>query len=600
MSATDPFDTGKRPTGPRAKTFQTLAKLLPFVRPYWFAVTAALFFLAVAAAASLAMPVAVKDMIDHGFTKDNAARIDQVFLALLAVAAILGLATAMRFYFVTWLGERVVADIRKAVFGHVLSLSPAFFEVTRTGEVLSRMTADTTLIQTAVGSSFSIALRNIVMLLGGFVMLAITSPGLTGLVVLAIPLVVLPLLLMGRSVRDLSRKSQDRVADTAAYASEALNSIQTVQAFTHEMVDRSRFDCVVEGSFKTALRRIRVRAILTGLAIGLVFAAIVGVLWSGAQSVLDGTMTAGQLGQFVLYAVLVAGSFGALSEVWAEINQAAGAAERLTELLAIDPQIKAPAKPRALPSPAVGSIEIDQVRFEYPTRPGVSALRNVSLVIKPGETVALVGPSGAGKTTVLQLLMRFFDPQDGRIFLDGVDLREADPQDVRRRISLVAQDPAIFGASAAENIRYGRPDATMDEVAAAAKAAQAYEFISALPNGFDTQLGERGVTLSGGQRQRIAIARALLRDAPILLLDEATSALDSESERAVQLALDRLMENRTTIVIAHRLATVQRADRIVVIDQGRVAAIGTHGELVKAGGLYARLASLQFSGLAAE
>lgn len=600
MSSTDPFDTQHRPPGPRNKTFQTLAKLLPFVRPYWFAVAAALIFLAVAAAASLAMPVAVKDMIDHGFTKDNAARIDQVFLALLAVAAILGLATAMRFYFVTWLGERVVADIRKAVFGHVLSLSPAFFEVTRTGEVLSRMTADTTLIQTAVGSSFSIALRNIVMLLGGFVMLAITSPGLTGLVVLAIPLVVLPLLLMGRSVRDLSRKSQDRVADTAAYASEALNSIQTVQAFTHETVDRSRFEGVVEGSFKTALRRIRVRAILTGLAIGLVFAAIVGVLWSGAQSVLDGTMTAGQLGQFVLYAVLVAGSFGALSEVWAEINQAAGAAERLTELLAIEPQIKSPAKPRALPSPAVGSIEIDQVRFEYPTRPGVSALRNVSLVIKPGETVALVGPSGAGKTTVLQLLMRFFDPQDGRILLDGVDLREADPQDVRRRISLVAQDPAIFGASAAENIRYGRPNATMDEVVAAAKAAQAHDFISALPKGFDTQLGERGVTLSGGQRQRIAIARALLRDAPILLLDEATSALDAESERAVQLALDRLMENRTTIVIAHRLATVQRADRIVVIDQGRVAAIGTHGELVKAGGLYARLASLQFSGLAAE
>ena len=600
MSATDLFDTGKRPPGPRAKTFQTLAKLLPFVRPYWYAIAAALFFLGVAAAASLAMPAAVKDMIDHGFSKDNASRIDAVFLALLAVAAVLGLATALRFYFVTWLGERVVADIRKAVFGHVLSLSPAFFEVTRTGEVLSRMTADTTLIQTAVGSSFSIALRNIVMLLGGFVMLAVTAPGLTGLVVVAIALVVLPLLLMGRAVRDLSRKSQDRVADTAAYASEALNSIQTVQAFTHETVDRSRFDGVVEGSFKTALKRIRVRASLTGLAIGLVFAAIVGVLWSGAQSVLAGTMTAGELGQFVLYAVLVAGSFGALSEVWTEINQAAGAAERLTELLAIDPQIKAPPTPKRLPSPALGSIEIDQVRFEYPTRPGVSALRNFSLTMRPGETVALVGPSGAGKTTVLQLLMRFFDPQDGRILLDGVDLRDADPQDVRRRISLVAQDPAIFGASAAENIRYGRPDASMDDVIAAAKAAQAHDFITALPDGYSTQLGERGVTLSGGQRQRIAIARALLRDAPILLLDEATSALDAESERAVQIALDKLMENRTTIVIAHRLATVQRADRIVVIDQGRVVATGTHQELVKAGGLYARLASLQFAGLAAE
>jgi ATP-binding cassette, subfamily B, bacterial len=600
MSASEPFDTANRPPGPRNKTFETLAKLAPFVRPYWFAVAAALFFLAVAAAASLAMPVAVKDMIDHGFSKDNAARIDQVFLALLLVAAVLGLATAMRFYFVTWLGERVVADLRKAVFGHVLALSPAFFEVTRTGEVLSRMTADTTLIQTAVGSSISIALRNIVMLVGGFVMLGVTSPGLTGLVVLAIPLVVLPLLLMGRSVRDLSRQSQDRVADTAAYASEALNSIQTVQAFTHETVDRSRFNGVVEGSFNTALRRIRVRAILTGLAIGLVFAAIVGVLWSGAQSVLAGTMSAGELGQFVLYAVLVAGSFGALSEVWAEINQAAGAAERLTELLAIDPQIKAPERPRELPAPPIGSIKVDQVRFEYPTKPGVSALRNIYLEIQPGQTVALVGPSGAGKTTVLQLLMRFFDPQDGKIFLDGVDIRDADPQDVRRRISMVAQDPAIFGASAAENIRYGRPDASMEDVVSAAKAAQAHEFISALPKGYETQLGERGVTLSGGQRQRIAIARALLRDAPILLLDEATSALDAESERAVQIALDTLMQNRTTIVIAHRLATVQRADRIVVIDQGRIVASGTHAELVKAGGLYARLASLQFTGLAAE
>jgi ATP-binding cassette subfamily B protein len=600
MSSTDPFDASKRPAGPQANTFRTLSKILPFVRPYWMAVVAALFFLAIAAGASLVMPVAVKDMIDHGFTKENAARIDQVFLALFAIALVLGAATAMRFYFVTWLGERVVADIRKAVFGHVLSLSPAFFEITRTGEVLSRMTADTTLIQTAVGSSFSIALRNIVMLLGGFVMLAVTAPGLTGLVVLAILLVVLPLLLMGRSVRTLSRKSQDRVADTAAYASEALNAIQTVQAFTHEPADRARFDTVVEKSFATALRRIRVRAGLTGLAIALAFAAIVGVLWAGAQSVLAGTMSAGQLGQFVLYAVLVAGSVGALSEVWAEINQAAGAAERLTEILAIDPEIKAPAQPRALPSPAQGAIEIDRVRFEYPTRPGVSALRNFSLSIRPGETVALVGPSGAGKTTVLQLLMRFFDPQEGRISLDGVDVRDADPQAVRQRISLVAQDPAIFGASALDNIRYGRLDATLDEVIAAAKAAQAHDFIAALPQGYDTQLGERGVTLSGGQRQRIAIARALLRDAPVLLLDEATSALDAESERAVQIALDKLMENRTTIVIAHRLATVQRADRIVVIDQGRVAATGTHADLVKAGGLYARLASLQFAGLAAE
>jgi ATP-binding cassette subfamily B protein len=600
MTALDPQDAQPTPPRPSRKTFATLAKLVPFVRPYWHIVALSLVFLIVAAAASLVMPVAFKDMIDHGFTKDNAARIDQVFLALLAVTAVLGVATALRFYFVTWLGERVVADIRKAVFSHILSLSPAFFEVTRTGEVLSRMTSDTGLIQTAVGSSLSIALRNIVMLLGGFVMLAVTSPGLTGLVVLSIPLIVLPLLLMGRSVKEWTRKSQDRVADTAAYASEALNSIQTVQAFTHEREDRKRFDAVVEASFATALKRIAIRATLTGLAITLVFSAIVFVLWTGAQSVLNGTMTPGELGQFVLYAVLVAGSFGTLSEVWSEINQAAGAAERLTELLAITPQIKAPASPAALPSPAIGSVALEGVNFEYPTRPGISALRAITLRIKPGETVALVGPSGAGKTTILQLLLRFFDPQVGRVLLDGADVTTLDPRAVRERISLVAQDPAIFGASAAVNIAYGRPYALQDEIVAAAKAAQAHDFIMALPKGYDTQLGERGVTLSGGQRQRIAIARALLRNAPILLLDEATSALDAESERAVQVALDRLMQDRTTIVIAHRLATVQRADRIVVLDQGRIVAEGTHADLVKSGGLYARLAALQFPGLAAE
>lgn len=600
MANDDPFDTRSRPPAPRARTLQTLAKLIPFVWPYWRVAAAALAFLAIAAGASLLMPVAVKDMIDHGFSKDDAARVDQVFLALMAVAAILGLATALRFYCVSWLGERVVADIRMAVFGHVLSLSPAFFETTRTGEVLSRLTADTTLIQTAVGSSISIALRNIVMLFGGFVMLAITSPGLTGLVVLAIPLIVAPLLFMGRSVRDWSRKSQDRVADTAAFASEALNSIQTVQAFTHEAQDRTRFNGVVEASFLTARRRVLVRAILTGLAITLVFAAVTAVLWTGAKSVLSGEMSAGELGQFVLYAVLVAGSFGALSEVWAEISQAAGAAERLTELLAIQPQIKAPATPTGFPGIAQGAIAFEAVTFAYPTRPGQSALRGFSLTISPGETVALAGPSGAGKSTVLQLLLRFFDPQAGRILVDGVDIAAADPLALRARIAVVSQDPAIFAATVAENIRYGRPGATDAEVTAAAEAAQAHEFISALPNGFETLVGERGVTLSGGQRQRIAIARAILRNAPILLLDEATSALDAENERAVQMALERLMQGRTTIVIAHRLATVQRADRIVVIDNGHIAAQGTHAELVKMGGLYARLAALQFPSLAAE
>ena len=583
----------------RGRDIRVLRRLLPFMAPYKGYIAAALGFLLLSTAATLTIPRAVQQMIDHGFSKENAGLIDQYFLFVLAVAVVLGLATAIRFYFVTWIGERVIADIRKAVYNHILSLSPAFFEVTRTGEVLSRLTTDTTLIQTAVGSSVSIALRNLLMMVGGLTMLFVTSAKLTGLVLVTVPLVIVPLILMGRVVRNLSRKSQDRVADTSAYAAETINAVQTVQSFTHEQIDRERFGATVEGSFATAIKRVRARAAMTALVIVLIFASIVGVLWIGAQSVLTGTMTAGVLVQFIFYAIMVASSAGALSEVWTEVLQASGAAERLMELLSTKPQVEVPTAPVAMPAPQ-GRVRFERVTFEYPMRPGISALKDFSLEINPGETIALVGPSGAGKTTVFQLLQRFFDPQAGRILIDGVDIRQAAPTDVRTRLALVPQETVIFGDTAFENVRYGRPDATEAEIRAAAEAAQASEFIEKLPKGYHTYLGERGVTLSGGQRQRVAIARAILRDAPILLLDEATSALDAESERLVQIALENLMQKKTTIVIAHRLATVQRADRIVVLDEGRIVAQGTHKDLVAGGGLYARLARLQFAGIAAE
>lgn len=579
----------------KSRSLGPLARLLPFLRPYRGRIVLAGIALIASSTASLVIPVAVRRVIDHGFDAEYAAQIGQYFLALIAVAAILGLATAVRFYFVTWLGERVIADIRKAVFNHVLSLTPAFYEVTRTGEVLSRLTADTTLIQTVIGSSASVAMRNLVMLSGGLVLLFFTSLKLSILVLAAVVLVMVPLILFGRWVRTLSRKSQDSVADTSARASETLNAVQTVQAFTHENEDRKLFGENVETSFAVAVTRTRARAVMTAVTIFAMAACVVGVLWVGARDVMDHSMTGGELMQFILYAVLVATGFGALSETWGDLQRAAGASERLMELLHVEPAVQAPAHPLALPTLAQGAVRFENVTFHYPSRPDTAALQDFSLNIVPGEAIALVGPSGAGKSTVFQLLLRYFAAEHGTIRFDDADVADLDPTDLRKHIALVAQDPAIFSGTIADNIRYGRLDASDADVRAAAEAAAAAEFIIALPQGYDTLVGERGVTLSGGQRQRLAIARAILRDAPLLLLDEATSALDSENERLVQQGLANLMAGRTTIVIAHRLATIQKLKRIVVMDKGRIVGEGSHAELVAHGGLYARLADLQFS-----
>jgi ATP-binding cassette, subfamily B, bacterial len=577
-----------------SKRLTPLKALQPFLTPYRGMIVAAGLALIVAAAATLVMPAAVRGVIDHGFSNEDAENIGRYFLALIAVAGVMGVASATRFYFVTWIGERVTADVRARVFSHVLSLSPSFFESTRTGEVLSRLTADTTLVQTVVGSSASFALRNLVLAIGSLAMMAVTSPKLTALSLIGVPLVVAPIILFGRRVRKLSRESQDRIADTSAYAGEALNAIQTVQAFTHEDSDRAGFGRAVEDSFTAAILRARMRAVMTALVIFLVGAGIVGVLWIGATDMLAGRITGGALSQFILYAVFLATGMGAVSETWGDVQRAAGATERLMEILSTEPEVKPIAAPIPLPSPARGAVRFENVVFRYPSRPGHRALDEVSFALLPGEAVALVGPSGAGKSTVFQLLLRFFDPQEGRILFDGVNIAEADPRALRRNIALVAQDPAIFSGSIFENIRYGRPEASEAEVKHAAAAAAADEFILNLPDGYNARLGERGVTLSGGQRQRLAIARAILRNAPLLLLDEATSALDAENERLVQQGLANLMSGRTTIVIAHRLATIQRLKRIVVMDRGRVIAEGSHAELVARGGLYARLASLQF------
>ena len=591
-------ETAKR--RPSAKTVRPLRALLPFIMRYPGRVLAAFLALLTATAATLAMPVAVRFMIDNGFSTEDAASIDRYFIAMLVVAIVLGLASATRFYFVTWIGERVTADLRNAVYAHITKLSPAFFEVTRTGEVLSRLTADTTLIKTVVGSSASIALRNAFMFVGSAIMLVYTSAALAGLAALTLPLVVVPMIVVGRLVRRLARASQDRIADTASHAAETVSAMQTVQSFTHEVEDRAVFARAVEASFTTAKLRILARAAMTAIAIVLVFAGVTGILWLGAQYVLEGSMSGGTLGQFILYAVLCATSIGALSEVWGEVQLAAGATERLVEILQVEPEIKAPANPQALPSPTGGHIHFDQVTFQYPTRPEISALDGFSLQVAPGETIALVGASGAGKSTVFQLLSRFYDPQAGAISIDGVALPDMAPETVRGALSVVPQETVVFAKTVMDNIRFGRPDASAEEVMAAAKAAQADEFITRLPEGYETELGERGVTLSGGQRQRIAIARAILRDAPILLLDEATSALDAESETLVQTALTHLMQGRTTLVIAHRLATVLKADRIIVMEDGRATAQGKHHDLLRDGGLYARLADLQFGREAAE
>ncbi|WP_200833895.1 ABC transporter transmembrane domain-containing protein [Tabrizicola flagellatus] len=579
---------------PKSKRVGALRGLVPFLWPYRGLAALALLALVLTASVSLVLPLAVRRVID-GFNDANAALLDQYFAAALGIAALLAVGTGFRYYLVTRLGERVVADIRRALFDRVLGMSPAFFERILTGEILSRITTDTTLILSVIGSSVSVALRNVLILLGGLVLMFLTSAKLTGLVLLIVPAIIVPIVGLGRRLRALSRENQDWIASSSGAASEALLSVQTVQAFTHEGATRSQFADVTEKSFAAAKARIRTRAVMTVIVIFLTFAGIVGVLWVGARDVRADAMSVGALIQFVIYAVMVAGAVGALSEIWGELQRAAGATERLVELLGAEDTVQDPVRPIALPRPVRGEISFQDVTFRYPARPEASALNGVSLHVKPGETVALVGPSGAGKTTILQLLMRFYDPQSGRITLDGVALPDMARGDFRQAIALVPQDPVIFAASARENIRFGRLDASDAEVEAAAKAAAAHDFLTALPQGYDSYLGERGVMLSGGQKQRVAIARAILRDAPILLLDEATSALDAESERLVQAAVEKLSEGRTTLVVAHRLATVKRADRIVVFDQGRIVAQGTHDQLVAEDGLYARLARLQFT-----
>jgi ATP-binding cassette subfamily B protein len=584
------------PSKGRARLRPLLA-LAPYVARYRGRVVLALISLTVAALTTLLVPVAVRRMIDFGFSPKGIALINNYFSVMIAVVAVLALASASRYYLVMTIGERIVADLRRDVFAHLMSLSPAFFDTARSGELISRLTADTTQIKSAVGASVSIALRNLLLFFGAVIMMVITSPRLSGLVLLAIPLIVLPLVAFGRWVRRLSRNAQDTLADATAYASELVGAIRTVQAYTGERLADRRFGGEVEQAYEAARTSTKARAVLTLIIIFIVFTSVIVILWIGSHDVLTGAITPGRLGQFVLYAAFAASGLGQLSEVWGEVSAASGAAERLFEILRVEPEIAAPAVPRALPKPSRGDLSFDNVSFAYPMRLEVPAVDRVSFAVRPGEKVAIVGPSGAGKSTLFHLLLRFYDPLSGTISFDGVPVRQADPREVRKQIALVPQDSVVFATSARENIRFGRPEASDAEVERAADLAHATEFIRRLPDGFEAQLGERGVTLSGGQRQRIAIARAILRDAPLLLLDEATSSLDAESETLVQTALEELMRHRTTLVIAHRLATVLSCDRILVMEQGRIVEQGTHASLVAANGLYARLARLQFEGV---
>lgn len=592
MSVTEP--NGTRPRLNR-RNLRPLLSLWPYIARHPGMVAVALVALVASAAVMLTVPVALRRMIDHGFSGTDGVFIDQYFAMLIAIGLVLALASAGRMYAVNWLGERVVADLRAEVFRRLATLGPAFYETTHSGEVMSRLTADTTQIKSAAGSALSQALRNTIMLFGALILMFITSPLLSALALAAIPAIVFPLLAYGRAVQRLSRTAQDRLADASAYAADHLSAVRAMVAFGQEATVSSRFAIAVERAFVAARARLVARGGLTAIAIFLVIASIVGVLWFGSRLVIAGDMTGGRLAQFILYAVFAAGAIAELAEVWGELAQAAGAAERLMELRAATPLVVPPANPKPLPKPPLGTVAFRNVNFAYPTRPDVSALNGVSFSVAAGETVALVGPSGSGKSTIFNLLLRFYDPQAGSVQVDGVSVADADPAELRARIALVPQETALFDDTVLENIRYGRPDAGNDAVERAAAAAHAHAFISALPEGYATRVGERGVTLSGGQRQRIALARAVLRDAPILLLDEATSALDAESEAAVQQALARVMEGRTTLVIAHRLATVQGASRILVLDKGQIVEEGRHADLLRRGGLYARLAELQFA-----
>ncbi|MGB8599475.1 MAG: ABC transporter transmembrane domain-containing protein [Burkholderiales bacterium] len=572
-----------------------LRALWRFVLPYRQRLALAMVALALAAGAMLSIGQGLKQVIDQGFTASNAAQLDTALLSLLVLISVLGLATFTRYYFISWVSERFIADLRQAVYAHIMKLSPGFFEITRTGEVISRLTNDTTLMDSVIGGAFSYALRNLVLFGGGITMMLITSPKLTLLVLAGVPIVLLPIMLYGSRVRKISRAIQDRVADVSSYIDETLHEIRTVQAYTHETLANEKFSGYVDAVFATAVRRARSQAALIALVIVLVFGAVGVILWIGGHDMLAGRISAGELSAFIFYAVLVANAVNAVTEVYGDLQRAAGASERLMEILRTEPLIRVPAQPVALLVPPDGEVQFDNVVFHYPSRPDAAALDHFSLHVLPGEKLALVGPSGAGKTTVFQLLLRFYDADSGGILIDGVEVKRADPQQVRSRIALVAQDAVIFAASVSDNVRYGRPEASDAEVLAACEAAYASEFIQRMPQGMDTYLGERGVRLSGGQRQRLSIARALLSQRPILLLDEATSALDAESEKMVQMALQGLMRNRTTLIIAHRLATVQNADRIAVMEQGKIVSVGTHTSLVAENGLYARLAAMQFT-----